>query len=155
MWYRIGLKCTHAQEPALKTKVVQAWDTEMHEIPLYNAKWGQFSSSQRFRAFQVRQISRQMDRQTLYITLINQSDWWGRYYLLNMPILISVVITDPSISPKNLPAYQERSQINALWNEPSGWSIKILCHDWLTERISTAPPKCSSLPLSPHRELYD
>ena len=27
------------------------------------------------------------------------------HYLLNMPILISVVITDPSTSPKNLPAY--------------------------------------------------
>lgn len=32
------------------------------------------------------------------------------HYLLNMPILINVVMTDPSISPKNRPAYQKRER---------------------------------------------
>ncbi len=67
----------------------------------------------------------------------------ARQYLLNMPILISVVITDPSISPKNLPAYQKRERAKKQTKKnthsvrrPVWLNILNSHHDKLTDRIS-------------------
>lgn len=38
-------------------------------------------------------------------------------YLLNMPIRINVVMTEPSISPRKRPAYQER-ETTSVWPQP-------------------------------------
>lgn len=78
-----------------------ARDTRMHDV--------QSGGTAALKVTPLSYVNRQTEKQTDTQLSCKQARATG-HYLLNMPILINVVMTDPSISPNNLPAYQRRER---------------------------------------------